>query len=123
MSGLPETKKCVLIVDDEPKIGRILALKLRLSHYEPIVATSGQEALALLETHHPDIMLLDIVMPEMDGCQVLERMRSFSEIPVIIMTALPETIDKAMRLGATDSITKPFDPDRLVGRIAELLRG
>ena len=62
-------------------------------------------------------------MPEMDGCQVLERVRGFSEIPVIIMTALPETIDRAMRLGATDSITKPFDPDRLIERITQLLRG
>jgi DNA-binding response OmpR family regulator len=121
MDGSSETRKRVLIVDDEPKIGRILALKLRLSHYEPLVALSGVEALEMVETHTPDIMLLDVVMPGMDGCQVLERVRRFSEIPVIIMTALPETIERAMKLGATDSITKPFDPDRLVGRIDELL--
>ena len=123
MNGLPETRKRVLIVDDEPKIGRILALKLRLSHYEPFVATNGPEALRLVEAHNPDIMLLDIVMPEMDGCQVLALVRSFSEMPVIVMTALPESIERAMKLGANDSITKPFDPDRLVGRIAALLAG
>lgn len=121
MKKLAERGKSVLIVDDEPRIGRILALKLKLAHYEPIVATSGSEAVKLMETRSPDIMLLDIVMPDMDGCQVLERIRRFSKIPVIVMTALPEAIDKAMRLGATDSITKPFDPDRLVGRITDLL--
>jgi DNA-binding response OmpR family regulator len=123
MNELPERDKSVLIVDDEPRIGRILAMKLKLAHYEPVVATSGLEAIRLMETRNPDIMLLDIVMPDMDGCQVLERIRRFAKIPVIVMTALPEAIDRAMRLGATDSIIKPFDPDRLVGRITELLRG
>ncbi len=107
----------VLIVDDEAAIGRILGLKLKMSGFEAISSTRGAEALEIIRTGEIDVVLLDIVMPDMDGFEVLDNLRKFSMIPVIVFTARPEVVKLAMRLGANDSVAKPFDPDRLIEKI------
>lgn len=114
-------KKLILIVDDEPRIGKVLGLKLKLSQYQVLTATDGKEALEIIKREKPDLVLLDLVMPEMDGYQVLQEVRTFSKVPIIIFTARPEGIEKAMRLGACDSIIKPFNPDQLVDKIRFVL--
>ena len=116
-----EYKKLVLIVDDEPRIGRILSPSFRLKGYQVITCTGGAEAIKLIEQEKPDLMLLDIIMPGMDGLQVLQQVRTFSSIPVIIFTARPDLIEQAMHLGANDSITKPFNPDQLMEKVSCIL--
>jgi two-component system KDP operon response regulator KdpE len=114
-------KKRVLIVDDEPRIGKILGVKLGLFGYEPITVTSGAEALRVIETQEPEAMLLDIVMPDMDGFQVLQRLRAFSSLPVIAFSARSENGPKALELGANDFQTKPFNVDDMVMRVKRML--
>jgi DNA-binding response OmpR family regulator len=116
-------KKCILIVDDEHRIGKILALSLRLSGYEAISVNSGAEALEIAEAQNPDLMLLDIVMPDMNGFQVLERLRSFSKLPVIAFSARSENGPKALELGANSFVAKPFKVDDMVMRVKRILEG
>lgn len=115
------TGKRVLVVDDEPRIVKVLRIKLSLSGYDVITTTSGAEAIELVRTHEPDIMLLDILMPDVTGMDVLDRVRSFSQIPVIVFTGRPEIARFAKRFGANDYIAKPFDPDALVEKIRLIL--
>ena len=114
-------KKRVLVVDDEPRIGKILSIKLRLYGYEVITTTSGAEAIELIRTKEPDIVLLDMLLPDVAGLEVLGRVRAFSQVPIIVFTAKPDIIQSAMKLGANDSITKPFDPDQVVKKIGMIL--
>jgi DNA-binding response OmpR family regulator len=114
-------KKSILVVDDEPRIGKILSIKLRLYGYEVITTTSGAEAIELIRTQEPDIVLLDMLLPDVAGLEVLERVRAFSQVPIVVFTAKPDIIQFAMKLGANDSITKPFDPDLVVKKIGMLL--
>ena len=97
------------------------ALILRVFWFEVICTTSSQEAIALVQSRRPDIVLLDIIMPEMDGCQVLEKLRSFTQLPVIAFSASPGNRDRAMLLGANDFMAKPFDPDEMARRIEAIL--
>jgi DNA-binding response OmpR family regulator len=114
-------KKTILIVDDHREILKILRIKLRVLGYDVLTAPGGEEALVLLETVIPDIMLLDVIMPGMDGFEVLEKVRAFSTFPVIVYSARPENADKALSMGANDFLTKPFDPDDLIKRIKKQL--
>jgi DNA-binding response OmpR family regulator len=116
-----ETKKRVLVVDDEPGIGKILEVKLRLSGYDVITTTRGTEAIDLVRTREPDIMLLDILMPDVTGMDVLERVRTFSQIPIIVFTGRQDIARFASKHGANDYIAKPFNPDLLVQKIQSLL--
>lgn len=111
----------ILLVDDESKILKFLTLKLKLSGYDVLSTTSGQEALSLARSHKPDIVLLDIVMPGTDGFQVLRELRTFSQIPVIAFSARHGSAEQAMTLGANDCVEKPFNPDDLITRINSLL--
>lgn len=111
----------MLIVDDEPAIGRILGIRLRLSGYDVISTTSGVEAIELARTQGPDIVLLDVVMSGVTGLDVLHRVRKFSQVPVIMFTGRPEIMQLASRLGANDCMAKPFDVDDLVNRIDRVL--
>jgi len=117
-----DTKKRVLVVDDEPKIGNILRIKLRLHGYEVITTTSGAEAVEIIRTQNPDIVLLDILMPDVTGMDVLDRVRAFSQVPIVVFTARADIIQFAMKLGANDSISKPFEPDQLVAKIESVLK-
>ncbi len=116
-----DTKKRVLVVDDEPGIGNILRIKLRLAGYEVITTTSGAEAIELVRTNEPDVVLLDILMPDVTGFDVLERVRTFSSVPIIVFTARRDIAERAMKCGANDSIAKPFDPDQLVEKICYVI--
>ena len=116
-----DTKKRVLVVDDEPGIGNILRIKLRLSGYEVITTTSGAEAIELVKAQEPDIMLLDVLMPDVTGMDVLDRVRTFSQVPIIVFTGRPDIAQFALKLGANDNIAKPFNPDLLVEKIRSVL--
>ena len=116
-----EKKQCVLVVDDHPKVLRFIEIDLKLRGFEVITTTSGREAVELVESKKPDIMLLDIVMPVMDGFEVLRRLRAVSELPVIAFSAHTSAAEEALRLGANDFLVKPFRPDDLVKRIKTLL--
>jgi DNA-binding response OmpR family regulator len=116
-----DNKRRILVVDDEPGIGNILRIKLRLHGYEVITTTSGAEAIEIIRTQEPDIVLLDVLMPVVTGMEVLDKVRSFSQVPIIIFTAKPDIVQFAMKLGANDSIAKPFEPDQLVAKIELVL--
>ncbi|MDD5039472.1 MAG: response regulator [Dehalococcoidales bacterium] len=118
-----ETKaqKRVLVVDDEPGIGNVLRIKLRLSGYDVTTTTSGAEAIELIRTQPPDIVLLDILMPDVTGMDVLDTVRTFSRVPIIVFTAKPDIAQFALKNGANDCIAKPFDPDYLVTKIQSVL--
>jgi DNA-binding response OmpR family regulator len=116
-----ETKKRVLVVDDEPGIGKVLRIKLNLSGYEVMSTTSGAEAIELIRAQEPDVLLLDILMPDMTGLEVLEQVRAFSQVPVIIFTGRPDIFQIARKLGASDYIAKPFDPDLLEAKLTSVL--
>ena len=114
-------RKLVLVVDDEPRIGKVLRVKLGLAGYDVITTTSGAEAIDLVKTREPDIMLLDVMMPDVTGMDVLDRVRSFSQVPVIVFTGSPDIARFAREFGADDCIAKPFDPDVLVEKIGSIL--
>jgi two-component system, OmpR family, KDP operon response regulator KdpE len=116
------TKNKILLVDDEPAILKVLAIKLKISGYDVVCASNGEEALKLVRESSPDLALLDVILPGMDGLQLLHEIRSFSKIPVIVFSARPENAATALSLGANDFLTKPFDTDTLMGRIRTLLR-
>jgi two-component system KDP operon response regulator KdpE len=116
-----EKKRCVLVVDDHPRVLRFIEIDLKLRGFEVITTTSGEEALELVKSGEPDIMLLDIIMPEIDGFEVLKQLRAFSQLPVIAFSASHASHDDAIRLGADDFITKPFHPDEMVRRIGALI--
>jgi two-component system KDP operon response regulator KdpE len=116
-----EKKPCVLVVDDHPRVLRFIEIDLKLRGFKVITTTSGEEALKLVKSKKPVIMLLDIIMPEMDGLEVLKRLRAFSQLPVIAFSANHGSQDDAIHKGANDFITKPFHPDEIVRRIDLLL--
>jgi len=115
-------KQCVLVVDDQPKVLRFIEIDLKLRGFEVISTTSGREALDLVKSAKPDIMLLDIIMPEIDGFEVLKELRTFMDLPVIVFSASPGNHDSAMQLGANDFMPKPFNADEMVSRIKKLVR-
>ena len=110
-------RQLVMVVDDEPPILRVLGIKLKISGYKVITASNGREALELVNSASPDIILLDIIMPDTDGFQVLRKLRTYSNLPVIAFSARPENAEEALRLGANDFLAKPFDVDELVTRV------
>ena len=115
-------KKHVLVVDDQPKVLRFIEIDLKLRGFEVIPTTSGQEALDFFKSAKPDIMLLDIIMPEIDGFEVLKELRTFTDLPVIVFSASPGNHETALRLGANDFMPKPFHADEMVSRIKKLVR-
>ena len=117
-------KPYILVVDDDPNIARLVTLYLEKEHYEVKTATRGDDAVNEFLRLPPDLMLLDVMLPGMDGYQVLKAVRKSSAIPVIMLTARDETFDKVLglELGADDYITKPFDPKEMVARVKAVLR-
>ncbi len=114
----------VLVVDDEPRILKFLNVKLKSSGYEVLTAGNGLEALEQVQAQEPDLLVLDVVMPGMDGFETLKQVRSLSSVPVIILSAREANIDKVrgLGLGADDYLAKPFSPDELVARIEAVRR-
>jgi len=116
----------ILIVDDETAIVDILAYNLRKAGYETIEAYDGQKGLNLALSENPDLVILDIMMPLLDGYEVCKRLRKVSQVPVIMLTAKAEESDKVLsfELGADDYITKPFGVREMLARVmANLRRG
>ncbi len=118
-----EKRPTVLVVDDQPRVLRFIEIDLKIRGFTAVTTTSGAEALRLIRSREPAVMLLDIVMPEMDGFEVLRRLRGFSDMPVIAFSASHASQDDALRWGADDFMTKPFHPDEMVRRIGLLLEG
>jgi len=114
----------VLIVDDEVSIVKFLDLKLKASGYEVLTANNGLEALAKVQTQEPDLIVLDVIMPGMNGFETLKQIRALSAVPVIILSAVEGNMDKirGLKLGADDYLAKPFNPDELVARIEAVRR-
>jgi DNA-binding response OmpR family regulator len=114
----------ILVVDDEKRILNFLNSKLKASGYEVLTACDGLEALEQAQAQEPDLILLDILMPKLDGFETLKRLRSFSSTPVIILSAKGADIDKikGLGLGADDYLPKPFNPDELIARIEAVKR-
>ena len=114
----------VLVADDEPRITKLVAVTLTDEGFRVITASGGEEALAMADEYRPDIVLLDIVMTDLDGIEVMSQLREFRPVPVILLTAKGSTADKArgLDLGADDYIAKPFHPDELAARVRAVLR-
>jgi DNA-binding response OmpR family regulator len=114
----------VLIVDDEPRIRDFVRMNLELERYRVIEACNGIEALEQLRENLPDLVVMDVMMPEMDGFETLRHMREVSNVPVIMLTVRQNDHDKihGLDLGADDYIAKPFNPRELLSRIRALLR-
>jgi two-component system KDP operon response regulator KdpE len=112
------------VVDDEPPIVRAVAANLRVRGYEVLTAASGEAALTAVETHRPDCVVLDLGLPGVDGLEVLRRLRTWTQVPVVVLTALDGERDKvtAFDLGADDYVTKPFGVAELMARIGVALR-
>ncbi len=116
--------KKILIVDDEPQIVEICKDYLRAAGYETVTANNGLQGVSLARREKPDLIVLDLMMPEMDGLEVTRTIRRESDVPIIMLTARVEETDKliGLELGADDYITKPFSPRELVARIRVVLR-
>jgi len=114
----------VLAVDDEPAILRLLKLELSALGFRVITASTAEEAVQAVEEHRPDIALLDVVMPETNGLELLRTLRERWPIPVILVTARDRELDKVrgLEMGADDYIVKPFGPDEMAARIRAVLR-
>lgn len=114
----------ILVADDEPKIRRLLSINLTSLGYQVICSVDGPSTLELFDAHHPDLVLLDVMMPGLDGYTVLNRIRHKSRCAVILLTAKDQIEDKikAFDLGADDYLSKPFALEELFGRVRAVLR-
>ncbi|MBQ8537161.1 MAG: response regulator transcription factor [Clostridia bacterium] len=114
----------ILLVDDDPNISHLVQLYLEKEGFDVTLADRGDEGLAAFRRMPPSLVLLDVMLPGMDGWQVLRAVRQTSQIPIIMLTAKDETFDKVLglELGADDYITKPFEPKELVARVKAVLR-
>ena len=114
----------ILVVDDDTNICELLRLYLEKEGYSVAIANTGMQAVRMFAEHQPDLMLLDIMLPELDGWQVCREIRKYSNKPIIMLTAKGETFDKVLglELGADDYITKPFDAKEVLARIKAVLR-
>jgi len=121
---MPAKKTTILSADDDPQLLRLVTRNLQLDGYEVLAASDGQQALELIEAHMPDLILLDVMMPRLDGFDMLEKVREFTSTLVIMLTARGQDQDKirGLDLGADDYLTKPFSIDELLARVRAVLR-
>lgn len=121
---MPTRKTTIVTADDDPQLLRLVARNLEFEGYEVVTASDGQQALEQIERYIPDLVLLDVMMPRMDGFTVCQKVREFSTIPIIIVTARGQDQDKVkgLDLGADDYLTKPFSIDELLARVRAVLR-
>jgi two-component system KDP operon response regulator KdpE len=118
------TEPLVLVADDEVRITKLVSLALREQGFRVVTAESGTDALQKAEEYRPDVVVLDIVMPDLDGIEVMRELQERRPVPVILLTAKGSTSDKAQGLdmGADDYVAKPFHPDELAARIRAVIR-
>ena len=114
----------VLVVDDEPQMLRALSINLRARGYELDLAHTGEEALRLVAKEHPDVVVLDLGLPDLDGMQVIAGIRGWSSVPIVVLSARDREVDKvaALDAGADDYVQKPFGMDELLARLRAALR-
>ena len=114
----------VLVVDDEPQILRALRINLRVRHYEVDTAATGAEALTAAGRHPPDLVLLDLGLPDLEGVEVIEGLRGWTQAPIIVLSGRADSTDKveALDAGADDYVTKPFGMEELLARMRAALR-
>lgn len=116
--------KLILVVDDEERMARFIRLNLEHDGFQVVEAYRGMQAIQLLRDRMPDVVILDVMMPDIDGFEVLQLIREISQVPVIMLTAKGEEDDRVrgLELGADDYITKPFSPREMVSRVRAVLR-
>src|SRR5438094_6944339 len=114
----------VLVVDDEPRVLRFVRAELESDGYRVLIASNGRQAIELHESERPALVILDLIMPDVDGFEVLRRIRVSARTPVIVLTARASDVDKirGLDLGADDYLTKPFNPEELSARMRAVLR-
>lgn len=114
----------ILVVDDEPQILRALAINLRARHYEVFTATTGSDALAVAASHPPDLVILDLGLPDIDGIEVIRGLRGWTNAPIVVLSGRTDSADKvdALDAGADDYVTKPFGVDELMARMRAVSR-
>jgi DNA-binding response OmpR family regulator len=117
-------KQRILVADDEPAIRKFVRANLEARDYDTLLVTDGAEALAAIEKEIPDLLILDLMMPKMDGFEVCRRIREWSQIPIIVLSARGGEMDKVrcLEMGADDYITKPFGVDELMARVKAVFR-
>jgi DNA-binding response OmpR family regulator len=114
----------ILVVDDEPSIREVVTLYLQRAGYRVLVGADGQEALQILERHSPDLVVLDLMLPQVDGLEITRQLRATGDTPIIMLTARREETDRilGLEMGADDYVVKPFSPRELVSRVKAVLR-
>jgi DNA-binding response OmpR family regulator len=114
----------ILVVDDEPSISEVVSIYLSRAGYRVLVAEDGQTALKILEEQPPDLVVLDLMLPKVDGLEITRRLRAEGDIPIIMLTARREEADRivGLEMGADDYVVKPFSPRELVSRVKAVLR-
>ena len=120
----PSAKGTILVVDDEPAVRRVLLMRLQLAGYTVVSAEDGEEALEKFHSESPDLVVLDVMLPKMDGFAVCRRLRAESCVPIIFLSALESISERVagLDLGADDYLPKPFSPKELEARISTILR-
>ncbi len=118
------SKETILVVDDEPKLVDVVRAYLENDGYRVVSASDGREALVQFHQAQPDLIILDLMLPEIDGLEVCRRIRRESQVPIIMLTARAEEVDEllGLELGADDYITKPFSPRAILARVRAVLR-
>lgn len=114
----------ILVVDDDPLVLRLVRMNLDKAGYKTLTAVNGEEAIELVSAELPDLVILDLMLPKVDGYEVCRRIREFSLVPVVMLTAKGEQVDKlrGFEMGADDYLTKPFAPPELLARVQAVLR-
>ncbi|WP_089104284.1 response regulator [Streptomyces hyaluromycini] len=122
--GAPQTPTRVLVVDDEPQIVRALVINLKARKYEVDAAPDGRTALELAASRHPDVVVLDLGLPDMDGVEVIRGLRGWTRVPILVLSARHSSDEKveALDAGADDYVTKPFGMDELLARLRAAVR-
>ena len=116
--------RTILVADDDPHIRQLIVFALAKAGLDAIEAEDGESALSAVEAHHPDLLILDINMPRMDGIEVCRRLRAVGTLPILFLSSRDDEIDRVLgiELGADDYVTKPFSPREVVARVMAILR-
>ncbi len=121
---MADSRQRILVVEDEANIASFVAVYLKQAGFEVMVARNGSEALAKAGTEAPTLIILDLMLPDLDGIEVCRRIRQRSDVPILMLTARDDDVDKiiGLEVGADDYLTKPFNPRELVARVKSILR-